>query len=627
MTAEVHAPAGPPAMGWRDFARPWVVVALAWTLAQIAFVIWPTAIAVETQRASHVSFAIALALLLSSEGKGAAGRWLDIGLAVLALLPAAWIALSAERIEQRWAGLDPVLWQDWAGVVVLLLLLLEASRRFMGLGITLLAVAFIAYQLLGSGLPWGLGHRADDLAEFVDNQFLTPNGVFGVPTGVSVDIVFYFIFFAAVYELFGGGRMIIDLALALTGRTSGGPAKAAIVSSGLMGSVSGSAVANVMSTGIFTIPLMMRIRYRARFAGAVEAVASTGGQIMPPVMGAAAFVMADFLQMPYREIVLAAIMPALLYFLALGATVDLEARKLGLGVLAAADMPRVRSVLRDRGHMLLPLAWLVWRIVSGHGITYASLEAIALTVVCGLARGTTRRGVRAMLEVMVTAPRRAINVALPCAVASVIVSVIAFTGLGTKFTSLMIEISGGQVLILLMLAMVASLVLGAGMPTTSAYIMAAVLIAPALVQMGVDALLAHMFVFYFAIMSMLTPPVALSAYAAASISGASSSSTGWTAVTLAIPGFLVPYAFYFHPGLLLLGGAGDAIWGFASLLVAFYGLAVAIVGWLVRPMLPWERLTFAALGLMSIYPHLASTTVAVIGIGGAWLWLRRTAKA
>ena len=611
---------------WRDFLTPAGLVALGWTLFQVAIVVWPT-VEVIVQRGGHVCFAVALALLTTGRRlRSASLRAVNLGLAGLAFLPFLWLVLEQGRIEDRYSGLDPLLWGDWAGAILLLLLLFEASRRVMGLGITLFAALCVAYQLLGAYAPGALAHRATGLAEFLDVQFLTVDGLFGVPTGVSVEIVFYFILFAAVYEVYGGGRLIIELALSLTGNLVGGPAKAAILSSGLMGSVSGSAVANVMSTGIFTIPLMKRINYDPRFAGAVEAVASTGGQIMPPVMGAAAFVMADYLRIPYREIVLAAALPAILYYLSLVATVDLEARKRRLGRLPRAELPRILPVLAERGHMLLPLLWLVYRIVTNYGITFASIEAILLTILCGMARRTTRAPAIALLRSGAVTAQRTVNVALPCAVAGVIVSVIAYTGLGTKFTGLVVQFSGGSLELTLLLAMAASLVLGAGMPTTSAYIMGAVLIAPSLVQLGLEPILAHFFVFYFSILSMITPPVALAAYAAASISGASSAATGWKAVALAIPCFLVPYGFLLHPGLLLLGGAEDAVWGFVSLLVAFFGLAVAVIGWLVRPLHPAERGLFAALGLFSIYPHLLTTLAAALGMAGLCLWLRAAGR-
>jgi TRAP transporter 4TM/12TM fusion protein len=619
---------GEDARGWSELLRLAPLVAIAWSLTQIAFIVWPT-IDTLTQRAAHACFGVSLALLLTERrlGGGRAMRAANRVMAMLALLPAGYVAVSVDRlVNQRIYGLDPVLPLDYVFGITLIVLLFEASRRALGMGLTLFAAAFVLYHFLGIYIPGDLGHRFGGLERFVDVQFLTLQGIFGVPVGVSADIVFYFILFAALYEVFGGGRLIIDLSLAMTGGHRGGPAKAAVVASGLMGSVSGSAVANVMSTGIFTIPLMRRVGYDPRFAGAVEAVASTGGQLMPPVMGAAAFVMADLLQMPYRDIVIAAILPALLYFAAVVFAVHLQARKLGLGSSASDGRSSLAAILKERGHMLVPLAWLAYRVVSGYPVAFAAVEAIVVVVVFGMLRPATRQGPLAVVRSLALAAERSVNVALPCAVAGVIVSIIAFTGLGTKFTAFMVFVSGGIVPLMLVLAMLSSLVLGAGMPTTSAYIMAAVLVAPALIQSGVEPLLAHFFILYFAILSMVTPPVALSAYAAASISGASSSRTGWQAFALALPGFVIPFALFAHPGLLLLGSVTDTFWGFANVLVGFIGIGIAVVGWLVRPLSRWERLFFGLVGVANLWPTpVVSMTTFVLLAGGA-LWVRRSAR-
>jgi TRAP transporter 4TM/12TM fusion protein len=617
------------AMRWRDMVGLAPFIAVSWSLLQIAFILWPT-IDTLTQRATHACFGIALALILTQRkfGSSAAAIFVNRLMTLLALAPAAYIALNSDRlVNERIYGVDPVLAHEMVFGLLLIVLLFEASRRALGLGLTLFAAVFVVYHFLGVYIPGDLGHRFGGLERFVDVQFLTLQGIFGVPTGVSTSIVFYFILFAALYEVFGGGRLIIDLSLAITGSRRGGPAKAAVVASGLMGSVSGSAVANVMSTGIFTIPLMKRVGYTPRFAGAVEAVASTGGQIMPPVMGAAAFVMADLLQMPYRDIAIAAILPALLYYLAVLFAVDLEARKLGLrsdGI--GDDRPSLIGTLKQRGHMLLPLAWLTYRVVGGYPVAFAAIESIVVVIAVGLLHPVTRRGPLAVVHALALAAERSVNVALPCAVAGVIVSVIAFTGLGTKFTAFMVYLSGGNVPLMLAFAMLSSLVLGAGMPTTSAYIMAAVLVAPALIQSGVEPLLAHFFILYFAILSMLTPPVALAAYAASSISGASSSQTGWQAFALALPGFIIPFALFAHPGVLLIGDVSDTLWGVANILVGFVGVGVAVVGWLFRPMTVPERVYFGVVGAANLWPtEIVSAITFALLIGGV-LWLRRGAQ-
>lgn len=608
--------------GWSDLARPAALVAFAWSLTQIAIVVWPS-IDTLAQRALHVGFALTLAYLLfarAAKSRSASAVYTIVGL--LAFLPALYIVwqnnyLTSERIQ----GLDPVRPLDYAMGLLLIVPLFEAGRRSLGLGLVIFSALFVAYFFAGPYLPGDMGHRYSTLEQFIDAQYLSLHGIYGVPVGVSTSTVFYFILFAAIYDAYGGGRMIIEIGFALTGRAVGGPAKAAVVSSGLLGTVSGSAVANVMSVGIFTIPLMQRTGYGSRFAGAVEAAASTGGQLVPPVMGAAAFIMADYLQTPYQSIALAAVIPAALYYVALLMMVDLKARKQNLRRKGEIIATPFAEVLRTRGHLLLALIWLVYRVIGGFPVENAALESCAVTIIVGSLRSTTRQGPLALIEALVVSAERTITVALPCALAGIVVAVITFTGLGTKFTGLMIWMSHGEVWLLLGFTMIAALILGMGMPTTSAYIMAAVLLAPALISMGVERMTVHFFIFYFAILSMVTPPVALAAYAAASISRASASETGWMAFMLSFPGFLIPYSAVMHPGLLLIGDMSDAVWGVFSVLLGFIGISAAVIGWLFQPLsVPW-RVGFLILGLASLLPDVKSTLLCTAATGAAMAWL------
>lgn len=608
---------------WSQLLEPSMLIALSWTLAQIAFVIWPTIDTLQ-QRALHVGFAVALAFAMFSRNEASrAMRFAYTAVGLLAFVPALYIVWNADFLmSERIQGLDPVTLPDYLLGGFLILVLLEAGRRVLGWGLTIFVVLFVFYFFAGAYLPGELSHRYTGIERFIDTEFLSMHGMFGVPVAVSVSTVFYFVFFAAVYDIYGGGRMIIDLAFALTGRAVGGPAKAAVVSSGLLGSVSGSAVANVMSTGIFTIPLMRRVGYTPAFAGAIEAAASTGGQLVPPVMGAAAFIMADYLQVPYQTIVLAAIVPAILYYAALLWMVDLKARAEGLTQPESVVVKSIMEVMRTRGHLMIPLGWLVYRIVTGYPVQNSALEAIVATLIVGSLRAGTRRSFMALIESLIVSAERTVTVALPCALAGMVVGIISFTGLGTKFASLMIMIAGGSMPLLLILTMLASLVMGAGMPTTSAYIMAAVLLAPALITAGAEPLVTHFFIFYFAILSMVTPPVALSAYAAASISRGSPSETGWSAFRLSIPGFLIPFSAVLHPGLLLIGGPLDVVWGMANVLLGFFAIGVALVGWLFRRLsAPW-RIFFAACGIFTLLPDTTSTIVNIVllAIASLWLW-------
>jgi TRAP transporter 4TM/12TM fusion protein len=610
---------------WGDLLEPAAFIALAWTLGQIAFAIWPQ-IDTLAQRGLHVTFAVSLAFaMLAPQASSTAGRAVWLILSSLALAPGIYIAWNAEFLmSERIPGLDPVAMSDYVLGILLIVLLIMAGKRYLGWGLTIFASVFIVYFFAGPYLPGVFAHRYSGLESFIDSQFLSQQGLFGVPVGVSVSTVFYFILFAAIYDVYGGGRLIIDLALTLTGRRIGGPAKAAVTASGLLGSVSGSAVANVMSTGIFTIPLMRRSGYDPRFAGAVEAAASTGAQLVPPVMGAAAFIMADFLQLPYQSIVFAAILPAAAYFLALLITVDLEARRRGARPEKSAMASGIGSVLVERGHLLVPLLWLAYRIVAGYPVEGAAIEACAVTVIVGTLRKATRQAPITIVEGLVISAQRAVTVALPCALAGIAVAVISFTGLGTKFTSFMVTIAAGQIPLLLVLTMLSSLVLGAGMPTTSAYIMAAILLAPSLSSLGVEPLVAHFFIFYFAILSMVTPPVALAAYAAASITGASASETGWRAFTLSLPGFVIPFAAVVHPGLLLIGSPLDSVWAMTNIVMGFLAISAATIGWLFRPLPAWARGIFLAAGVASVLPGVVATLLCLAAIVALGVWAVRT---
>lgn len=600
------------------------LIALCWTLAQVYFVLFP-GVDTFTQRALHVGFALALGIsMLASKAGSKATRSFYYITGVLAFLPSVYIAYNARFLTtERIQGLDPVAPLDYVFGLGLIAGLLWAGWRILGSGMIVFASLFIVYFFAGPYLPDLLAHRYTGWEKLIDSQFLSMHGIFGTPIAVSTLTVFYFILFAAIYDTVGGGRFIIDLAFAITGRSAGGPAKAAVVSSGMLGSVSGSAVANVMSTGIFTIPLMKKAGYPAKFSGAVEAAASTGGQLVPPIMGAAAFIMADFLQTPYKTIVLAAIIPAVLYYIALLFMVDLKSRAMGLRPAQNEASSSLKQILSSRGHLLLPLAWLVYRIVSGHPVESAALEGCAVALVAGLLRPATRTTPLALIQALIATAERTIAVAIPCAVAGIVVGIIAFSGLGTKFTSLMIWLAGGSFPVLLILTMLGCLVLGTGMPTTSAYIMAAILLAPALVTLGAQPLAAHFFIFYFAILSMVTPPVALAAYAAASISRASPNETGWLALAASFPGFLIPFAAIFHPGLLWNGDHLDMAWGFMNSLAGFAAISVAIIGWLFRPLGRLHRAVFLLAGLATLLPDVSSTLVSLSVLIGATILARR----
>ncbi|MCC2097224.1 MAG: TRAP transporter fused permease subunit, partial [Hyphomicrobiales bacterium] len=394
------------------------------------------------------------------------------------------------------------------------------------------------------------------------------------------------------------------------------PAKAAVVASALTGSISGSAVANVMSTGIFTIPLMKRVGYSSDFAGGTEAAASTGGQIMPPVMGAGAFIMADFLQVPYQHVVLGALIPSLLYFAGIFAAVDLQARRSNIKRLTREEIGSISEAFRERWHMLLPLVWLIVQIVRGYDVISAVVEASALTVIFGTLRATTRMPAVTLVEALIRAAERTVVVALPCALASIVVMVISLTGLGTKLSAMIVDVSAGNLWLAVAFGGVGCLILGCGMPTTSAYIMAAILVAPALAKLGVDPMVGHLYIFYVAVLANVTPPVALAAYAAASVAGSSANKTSWRAFSLAMPGLAVAWAMVLQPSIVKWGSPGELSFAVLQAFMANMAISIAMVGWLGRPLNLGLRALAMVIALLMLTPTLNTTIVAFIAFAG-----------
>lgn len=591
------------------------VIAIGWSLFQLYTASFGGFTSI-TQRAIHVAFALALTFSLMKQGEKESGKlikyfnWL---LALVSLGIGAYIAISADRITSRIPYVDEITSTDWILGVVLIVLLLEASRRTVGAAMTILALVFIAYGLWGQNMPGLLQHRGMSFEDMVNLQFLSIDGIFGAPVGVSVDFVFYFILFGAFLEVSGGGKLFIDIAHSVTKRLIGGSAKAAVVASSLMGTISGSAAANVASVGIFTIPLMRRTGFSAKFAATVESLASTGGQILPPIMGAAAFIMADMLGIPYAAICLAALIPAVLYYVAIYITVDLKAKKEGLGTAEEVEeLAEKKEKISKRLHLLIPLLVLVVFIFLGFTLQKAAFWSIIAIILVSWIRRDTRMTLIQLFEALASGAKQSIQVAIPCAVAGVIVGVIVYTGLGLKFTSLIIQFSFGNFVISLLLISIACIILGMGMPTTSAYIMAAVLMAPALQEFGVEKLTAHMFVFYLACLSMITPPVALATYSAAGIAGTKPFQTGLYAFYYATPLLLIPFAFIMSPELLMMGTWYEIVMITAFTCVGIYSLCVGVVGFLFEKTSMLVRLGFYAASICLIVPEITSSIIGLI---------------
>jgi len=608
------------------------LVALAWSGFQLYNAYDPLHYMI--LRPLHVFLALALCFFvypLSKDPEDRVRRGIDLVLSLISLGLAAYFLWDFERITTRTAFVDALTPLDYGLGVICVLVLLEASRRVAGIALTIILLVFIAYAILGPLIPGYMGHRGISFRHFIDLQFLSPSGIFTIPTGVSASIVFYFILFAAFLEVSGAGDLFIKLAFRLTGRARGGPAKAAVVASSLMGTVSGSAVANVAGTGIFTIPLMRKVGYSPTFAGAVEAAASTGGQLMPPIMGAAAFILAETIGLPYLQLVVAAILPAVIYYVSIYFMVDFQARRDGIRGLPPEALPASEVPLVRQAHLGLPLVVLVATLAAGYSLVTVATSGIVTTVVVSYFRRDTWIGPEKFLAALESGARKSVAVAVPSAAAGIVIGVAVYTGLGIKLTSEIVELSHGFLFPALFIVMVACLILGMGMPTSAAYIMAAILLGQALQEFGLSALQAHMFIFYFAILSMVTPPIALSAYAAAGISGASMWSTGIQAFKLTFAGFLIPYALAYNPALLLEGSPWDSLWVFATSVAGVACLAGSVIGHMLIRTGPVVRLALFAGSILLIVPELVTDAIGmsilVAVLGGQFIQQRRLLAA
>ena len=516
------------------------------------------------------------------------------GLSVLACL-----YLASENQELVSRSGNPTLLDLVAGGVMVVLVL-ELARRATGWGLVTVCIMALVYAVSGPYLPGFLAHRGYGVTRIVEQLFLSTEGIWGVPLGVSADFVYLFVLFGVVLDTAGGGALLIALANKVAGRTRGGPAKTAAVASAFMGSLSGSAVANVVTTGTFTIPLMKRAGFRPFFAGAIEAAASTGGQLMPPVMGAGAFILATWTNIPYLEVAAAAVIPAILYYAALLAAIHFRACAMGIEPVRKVAPEKIR----DKLHLLLPLGAIVLLLAMGRSPMRAAFWGVTSALAMACLRPATRPSLPELGEVMERAGRGAVQVAAACAAAGVVVGVASLTGIGLRMSELIVTISGGNLLAALMLTAIGSIILGMGLPTTAAYVVLAALGAPALVQLGVPLLAAHLFIFYFGCISNVTPPVSLAAFAAAGISGSPALKTAVAAALLAGAGFLVPFMFVYGPELLLIGNPVEIMLAFVTGLLGVIALASAGMGYARRPLRVWERVIALGAALLLVYPGL-----------------------
>lgn len=491
--------------------------------------------------------------------------------------------------------------------------LLFATWLAFGPALPIIAIAFILYALFGREMPDILSHRGLKWNSLMAGNYLTTKGVLGVPLGVVADVVLYFLLFSSFLAATGASDTFVRLSQLMVGRMRGGPAKIAVVGSGLLGSISGSAVANVAASGTFTIPMMKRVGYAPHFAGAVEAVASSGSQLMPPVMGAAVFIMADMLQVGYGTIILAAVFPALIYYINLFLVVDLEASKKGLRGLDAFEKDKTRELLKDSGYLLAPLVVLFGMVMLQYSPRYAALLSLALLLALNLLQPRHRLSFRALVNALIDGMTSVAPVAVAVAVAGIVVGVVEVTGLGLNLTTIMAKAAENSLLLLLILTMISSIVLGMGLPTVACYIILALIIAPVMVRLGVPPLAAHMFVFYFGTLSAITPPVALGSFTAAGIAGASPLQTSVTSLRIALPAFLMPYIFVFQPGLLFQGDVLGLLVPLLNVSIAVVGLSAATVGYFRGHVGLPRRAMFLVGALMAFAPdHLSDVLGAAL---------------
>lgn len=602
------------------------IIGVAWTIFQIYtgfFGLLPAVL----QRATTMGFALVLTFLGFStkrkSGKKTGIPFYDWILAALSLAIVIYLFINYKQLVMRGGSPLPM---DIVMGCIAILLVIEAARRVVGLPLVIVALCFLAYAFLGPYLPGMLGHRGYGIDRVASQMYVTLEGIFGTPMSVATTFVFAFILFGSFLEATGGAKQFIDLAFSLTGKYAGGPAKTAVVASGLLGTISGSSLANVVTTGSFTIPLMKKTGYKASFAGGVESSASSAGQIMPPVMGAAAFIMAETTGIPYLRICGAAAIPAVLYYLAVFLSVDMEARRTGLKGIPKDQIPKFLPTLKRSAPLLIPLVVIVVLMVMGFSPLRAALVSTAVMFVGSCFSKHTRLTPAGFVEALKKSAYNAISVTVACAICGIITGVITLTGLGLKLSDLIMAASGGILLPTLFLTMIASIILGMGLPTTAKYIVLAAIAAPAMTRLGVPMVGAHLFILYFGVIAELTPPVALTSYAGAAVAKAPGMETALQGLMISIAAFFIPFMFVLYPSLLFenVTAVGMAT-GLLSSFVGVTSLAAASIGYMFGQLKMWQRaVLFVGVFLLvhtSIWTDLGG--IAIIVMIGAMQLIKR----
>ena len=573
------------------------------------------------QRAIHLTFGFLLIFLLYPTRQS----WsktkmnpIDVLFALAGACSAMYIVYNYNELVLR-AGMNTE--TDFIVALIGTVLVFEAARRVVGWPMIIVALVFLLYAFFGPYVPGIMAHRGVGLEEMFDHLFFTTEGIFGTPMGVSSTFIYLFILFGAYLEATGLGKFFIDLANAIAGWAAGGPAKVAVLSSGLMGTVSGSSVGNVAGTGSFTIPMMKKLGYRPAFAGAVEAAASTGGQLMPPVMGAAAFLMAEFVGVPYFDVVKAAVIPAMLYYIGVWLGVHYEAKKFGLKGTPRDQLPKFKDLFLEKGHLAIPLIVIIYLLVSGYTPMRAALAAIALSIICACLRKSTRISFKQVIQGLIDGSKGVLGVLIACATAGIIIGVVTKTGVGLKVATALLDLAGGKLLPAMFFTMITSLILGMGVPTTANYVITSTIAAPALIQMQVPVLAAHMFAFYFGIVADVTPPVALAAYAGAGIAGANPMRCGVIAAKLAIAAFIVPYIFVLAPELLMINATAFTItYSALTAIIGMWGVSMSMIGFCQNLLNLPQRLAFLVGGVCMIIPGTLTDGIGIALIIVTFFW-------
>jgi len=575
------------------------------------------------QNPLHLMFALALTFVYFPTGR----KWwraVDAALCGIILFIGYYFISETERLQTRIPYVDTASGLDTLVMILLVAVLLEAVRRVLGLNLLVFILGFIAYAAWGQYFPGWLKFQGIELAPFTELMTMGPDGILGIPLSTSADFLFFFVVFGAFFSECGGGKLLIDMGLKFSNAQSGGPAKAAVISSGLMGMISGSAVANVTTTGVMTIPMMKKVGYTPEQAASVEAIASTGGQIMPPIMGVGAFIMAEMLGVKYSSIAMAAVIPALAYYFSIFLLVDFIARKKNIVSAESAAFFDVAPIV-PRLYLLIPALIVVYYILTGASLMRAALVGTAAVLIINLFNRKSGLNFSGLFNCALQGTKQAAAIAIPTAACGIIIGIAIQSGLATKLSGVMISAGGNNLLIALLLATAGCMLLGMALPTVAAYLVAVVLFVPTLVRLGVGTLPANLFVFYFGIIAQITPPVCLASFTAAGIAGANSWKTGWTAFFYCTVAFLVPFVFVYQPSILLIGTPLETAINTIILAIGTFFLAAAVAGYLLMPLDIWQRVLVFVIAILIIAPEYISSVIGMAG-GGIMLVIMYISK-